>query len=287
MNGTDIELLARQRLAKVLERAENRTCADCSEPEPMWASTNWGVFICTQCAGVHRSLGVEHSFVLSCALDDWTDAQVDHMAANGNTTVNQLLEYSVPKTIEVPCLALTDRDTREGYIRAKYVTQLFRQAEGKAPRPPERVPRRGTNNSLPQGKSGCNAAMVEFIGIVSVEVIECRDLIIKDLTSSDPYCVLTLGMQTRKTTVKYSTLNPRYEEHFRFSWNGLDTMEVELFDKDELTKDDHMGKLSVNLEPLLKEEGVVMRSWFRVHHRKHEDRNQGVMLMEITFSPIK
>ena len=209
------------------------------------------------------------------------------MAAKGNKKVNELLEYSVPKTIEVPCLALTDRDTREEYIRAKYVTQLFRQTEGKAPRPPERVPRRGTNNSLPQGKSGGNAAMVEFIGIVNLEVIECRDLIIKDITSSDPYCVLTLGMQTRKTTTKYNTLNPRYEEHFQFSWNGVDMLEVELFDKDELTKDDHMGKLTVDLSPVLKKEGMVMRGWFQVHHRKHQERNQGLMLMEITFTQIK
>jgi len=46
-----------------------------------------------------RSLGVEHSFVLSCTLDEWTDAQVDHMAENGNKKVNEILEYSVPKTI--------------------------------------------------------------------------------------------------------------------------------------------------------------------------------------------
>lgn len=44
----------RDRLRELLEYEENATCADCSEPYPTWASTNWGVFICTQCAGVHR-----------------------------------------------------------------------------------------------------------------------------------------------------------------------------------------------------------------------------------------
>lgn len=230
-----------------------------------------------------RSLGVEHSFVLSCTLDEWTDAQVDHMAENGNKKVNEILEYSVPKTIEVPYLNFTDRDTREKYIRAKYVTQLFRKVEGKSPRPPDRVPRRGTNNASPPSRS---QGMVEYIGIVNVQVVECRDLIVKDLTSSDPYCVLTLGLQNGKTKIKYRTLNPKYNEHFSFSWDGLDHLVIEVYDKDELTKDDHMGKVEVDLSPLLREEGAVLREWFQVRHRKKE-RQQGEMLVEISFTHIK
>lgn len=44
----------RERLAALLRLNGNGACADCNEPEPTWASTNLGVFICTQCAGVHR-----------------------------------------------------------------------------------------------------------------------------------------------------------------------------------------------------------------------------------------
>ena len=235
----------------------------------------------------HRSLGVEHSFVLSCTLDDWTDEQVDFMLSRGNKAINHQLEYSVPKTIEVPYQGYTDRDTRERYITAKYVHQLFRQAEGKSPRPPERRPRVGSNNALAQGKSNIHAAMVEYIGIVDVHLLSGRDLIIKDLTSSDPYCILTLGLQKRKTKIKYRTLNPEYDERFSFSWNGIDRLIVEVYDKDELTKDDHMGKVCLDLAPLLKEQGAVMRDWYQVCHRKHECRHQGQLLMEITFIQIK
>ena len=236
---------------------------------------------------IYRSLGVEHSFVLSCTLDEWTNAQVDHMAKNGNMKINELLEYSVPKTIEVPCLSLTDRDTREKYIQAKYVTQLFRKVEGKCPRPPGRIPRRGTNNASPP-RTGCySQAMVEYIGIINVHVLECRDLIVKDLTSSDPYCVLSLGRQIGKTKTKYRTLTPKYNEHFSFSWDGLERLVVEVYDKDELKKDDHMGKAEVDLSPLLKEAGAVLREWFQVRHRKKEERQQGEIFMEISFMHIK
>ena len=234
-----------------------------------------------------RSLGVQDSFVLSCTLDTWTEKQVDHMEANGNLRVNQLLEYCVPKAIEVPYLSKTDRDTREYFIRAKYVQQLFKAVPGRSPRAPERIVRQGSNNA-DNGKSPRSmSAMVEYIGIVTIQLVEGKNLIVKDLTSSDPYCVLTIGLQSRKSKIKYKTLNPTYNESFDFSWNGADQLTVEVFDKDELTRDDHMGKAEVCLEPLLRESGLVLRDWYTIRHRKHKDREQGQLLLELTFTKIQ
>ena len=226
--------------------------------------------------------------MLSCTLDNWTEAQVKRMAENGNQAVNEFLEFSVPKTIEVPYLSFTDRDTREQFIRAKYVTQLFRKANGKNRRPPERIPRKRSSNSPPTTRhQRSQSAMVEYIGILHIHLIECRDLVIKDLTSSDPYCVLTVGLQSRKTKPKYKTLTPKYDEHYMFSWDGIDKLLVEVYDKDELTKDDHMGKVELDLSPLLQKEGAVLREWYTVRHRKKEGKLQGEMLLEVSFTQIK
>ena len=226
--------------------------------------------------------------MLSCTLDNWTHSQVEHMEEQGNEKVNALLEYNVPKTIEVPCLSYTDRDTREQYIKAKYVTQLFKKSHNKQPHPPERVVRKTSPRHSPPNYSHRRhtSAMVEYIGIVRVSVLECRDLIIKDLTTSDPYCVLQVGMQTSKTTTKYKTLTPKYNEHFTFSWDGMDSLIIELFDKDKLNKDDHMGKVEVDLSPLLKQEALVINQWYPVRHRK-KDKLQGEILLEISFIQIK
>lgn len=226
--------------------------------------------------------------MLSCTLDNWTNEQVAHMEACGNEKINTELEYCVPKTIEVPCLSYTDRDTREKYIHAKYVTQLFKKANGKTSRPPGRVVRKISPQGSPTTtRQRGNTAMVEYIGIVHVHVIECRGLIIKDILTSDPYCVLHLGTQVNKTKTKYKTLSPKYGEHFTFSWDGCDNLIVELFDKDELKKDDHMGKLELDLSPLLKKEGVTMRDWHLIRHRKKTDKLQGQILLEVNFMAIK
>uniref|UniRef100_A0A453NLG1 Arf-GAP domain-containing protein n=1 Tax=Aegilops tauschii subsp. strangulata TaxID=200361 RepID=A0A453NLG1_AEGTS len=51
------------KLKELLQKSENRICADCSAPDPNWASANIGVFICVKCSGVHRSVGTHISKV--------------------------------------------------------------------------------------------------------------------------------------------------------------------------------------------------------------------------------
>ena len=41
----------------------NDICAECSTPEPDWASLNLGILLCIECSGVHRNLGVHISKV--------------------------------------------------------------------------------------------------------------------------------------------------------------------------------------------------------------------------------
>lgn len=40
--------------------------------------------------------------------------------------------------------------------------------------------------------------MVEFIGMIKVNIIRGKDLVVRDLVTSDPYVILTLGHQVRK-----------------------------------------------------------------------------------------
>ena len=57
----------------------NKKCVDCQAPFPQWATVSYGTFMCLECSGRHRGLGVHLSFVRSVTMDAWTDIQIKKM----------------------------------------------------------------------------------------------------------------------------------------------------------------------------------------------------------------
>ncbi|KAL9679411.1 hypothetical protein QQ045_017271 [Rhodiola kirilowii] len=124
------ELNAKHRkiLEGLLKHPENRECADCKSKGPRWASVNLGIFICMQCSGIHRSLGVHISKVRSATLDTWLPEQVAFIQSMGNEKANSYWEADLPPNY--------DRVGIENFIRAKYEEKRWVPKDGKHQLPP-------------------------------------------------------------------------------------------------------------------------------------------------------
>lgn len=110
-------------LKTILDRPENRNCADCGAKMPSWCCINWGTCICIHCSGAHRSLTTSISKVRSLSLD-----RLDHyttllLNAIGNTKANEILEKRLfGKDAE----AVHDlRQQRDNFVKLKYLDCVF------------------------------------------------------------------------------------------------------------------------------------------------------------------
>jgi hypothetical protein len=82
---------------QLLKKPENRLCADCKRTSPTWASVNLGVFVCINCSGCHREIGVHVTKIRSVNLDVWPKEVLDNFKIINNKVANKYWECKLKK----------------------------------------------------------------------------------------------------------------------------------------------------------------------------------------------
>ncbi|CAK7324443.1 unnamed protein product [Dovyalis caffra] len=197
--------------------------------------------------------------VLSVTLDEWSDDEIDAMIeVGGNSSANSIYEAFLPEGVSKPGPD-SSHEERKRFIRLKYELQEFlkpslRITSGKSSSSSlkssfsTKLFNSFRNSSVSQNSEG----MVEFIGLLKVKVKKGTNLAIRDMMSSDPYVVLTLGKQTVRTTVRKSNLNPVWNEELMLSVpEDFGAIKLSVFDHDTFSADDIMGEAEIDIQPLI------------------------------------
>ncbi|KAG4974534.1 hypothetical protein JHK87_031355 [Glycine soja] len=253
-----------KRLDNLMRQAGNKYCADCGSSDPKW--------------------------VLSLKLDEWTDEQVDALVnLGGNTVINMKYEACLPSNIKKP-KPNSSIEERYDFIRRKYEFLQFLNIEENLSCPfvPSHA-RSSSSNKFPQDKKHYDKqATKSRIGSAFrnswgrkdsehksskksnslVNVVKGTNLAIRDVMSSDPYVIISLGHQSVKTRVIKSSLNPIWNESLMLSipdhipplkvglvmlrvyFEGLRVQKL-VYDKDTFSTDDFMGEAEIDIQPLV------------------------------------
>ncbi|KAH6763679.1 Calcium-dependent ARF-type GTPase activating protein family [Perilla frutescens var. frutescens] len=260
----------KRRLKDLLGQSDNRVCADCAAPDPKWASTNIGVFLCLKCCGVHRSLGGNISKVMSVTLDDWVDEDIESMIeVGGNASANSIYEGYLPDGVTKP-QPDAGHEERTKFIKSKYERQEFLkpslriQAGAPAKNTLQASLSRKIMDSLRSSnsseKSVCFPILISvvlkgvegYIGMLKIKVFKGTNLAVRDMLSSDPYIVLTLGPQKVQSSVVNSNLNPVWNEELTLSVPEVySQIKLQVYDHDTFSADDIMGEADIDIQPMI------------------------------------
>lgn len=115
---------SRRKLLALQKQPHNKKCFDCQAPNPQWASPKFGIFICLECAGVHRGLGVHISFVRSITMDQFKPEELMRMDLGGNGNCG---DYFSANGVD---LTLPAKQKYDNYVANDYKEKLSALVNG-------------------------------------------------------------------------------------------------------------------------------------------------------------
>ncbi|PKY07267.1 ArfGap-domain-containing protein [Aspergillus campestris IBT 28561] len=150
----EVDPETKAKLQQYSKTNNNDRCCDCGAPSPQWASPKFGTFICLNCAGTHRGLGVHISFVRSITMDAFKTGEIARMEHGGNEPWktffdNHPVTLSEGRTFEDS----TIKERYDGEVGEEWKERLAAKAEGREYVPGQRPPKKDPQQQQPSSRS--------------------------------------------------------------------------------------------------------------------------------------
>merc|ERR1712062_839100 len=83
---------SRKRLKEIRSQNGNNVCCECGKLNPQWISITYGIWVCIECSGKHRLLGLHIGHIKSITMDKWTEKEIEKVSYGGNKNFKEFIE---------------------------------------------------------------------------------------------------------------------------------------------------------------------------------------------------
>lgn len=139
----EVDPETKSKLLALQKRPGNDRCCDCPAASPQWASPKFGTFICLECAGRHRGLGVHISFVRSITMDAFKGGEMARMDLGGNNAWRAFWEEKQGGRAKPKWEDISLEERYSGEVGEEWKERLACRVEGReftgVPQPPKRA----------------------------------------------------------------------------------------------------------------------------------------------------
>jgi hypothetical protein len=124
------------------------------------------------------------------------------------------------------------------------------------------------------------------VGVLTIQIIRCRNLIIGDITTSDPFVEIHYLDEIYTTPVIYKTLNPDWEETY-FDLIIYQTEQVRLkmvvFDHDFSQEPDYLGSIELTLDH---QSIIALQNNRQAESKKLTNGDEGTIDYCLNYQPL-
>ncbi|KAL7415998.1 hypothetical protein BDY24DRAFT_380747 [Mrakia frigida] len=152
------EIYQKDELLALIKQEGNSKCADCQAPNPQWCSLAFANFVCLDCSGVHRGMGVHITFVRSATMDKWSEDQLRKMKLGGNTNFQNFVASYGPTGGYRPNMKIAEKYATHAALQYKEkltaICSVPPQEWSPSPPPPPSSTPASASSSRPSSAQG-------------------------------------------------------------------------------------------------------------------------------------
>ena len=110
-----LDTIKKKKISIILEDPYNKTCFECSKPNPEYISINNAIFLCNECVQNHLKLPKSISYIINNNINNLSMKNIQYLSYGGNKNLNEFIINNFPNLMNLSSIYLYQTYAMEYY----------------------------------------------------------------------------------------------------------------------------------------------------------------------------